>query len=263
MPTLASGEPHRQRDVAESFGSDTRRYDRARPGYPAAMVERILAAAPGPDLLDVGIGTGIAARQFRAAGCHVLGVDPDERMVAAARRDGFAAEVARFEDWAPAGRTFDAVVSGQTWHWVDPVAGAAQAARVLRPGGLLALFWNVFDAAPEVAAAFAAVHRELTGPLARLWSAPAIDGYAQLAAAAADGVRTAGGFGEPAQWRYEWERPYTRDEWLDQLPTQGGYARLPDQEQATLLAGIGAAIDRLGGAFTMTYTTVVVVARRD
>jgi hypothetical protein len=60
-------EPHRHRQVAESFGADPGRYDRARPGYPAALVERIVAASRG---------TGIAARQFQAAGCRVLGVDP-------------------------------------------------------------------------------------------------------------------------------------------------------------------------------------------
>jgi SAM-dependent methyltransferase len=56
---------------------DPARYDRTRPRYPDAMVERIVAASPGPDVLDVGCGTGIEARQFQAAGCKVLGVEPD------------------------------------------------------------------------------------------------------------------------------------------------------------------------------------------
>lgn len=45
----------------------------------------------------------------------------------------------------------DAVVAGQAWHWIDPVAGTAKAARVLRPGGMLALFRNVFGFPPDVA----------------------------------------------------------------------------------------------------------------
>lgn len=40
------------------------------------------------------------------------------------------------------GRVFDVITAGMTWHWVDPERGAVQAARVLRPGGLLTLFWN-------------------------------------------------------------------------------------------------------------------------
>jgi SAM-dependent methyltransferase len=63
-------------------------YDRGRPSYPAALVERIVAASPGPGVLDAGCGAGIAARQFQAAGCRVLGVDPDARMAALARQSG-------------------------------------------------------------------------------------------------------------------------------------------------------------------------------
>ncbi|MER7004377.1 class I SAM-dependent methyltransferase [Dactylosporangium sp. NPDC000555] len=144
MPTPSSPEPepHRLRTVAESFGADTERYDRARPSYPDALIERVVAASPGRSVLDVGCGTGIVARRFQAAGCTVLGIDPDPRMAEEARRRGLDVEVATIEAWEPAGRTFDALVAGQAWHWVNPVAGAAKTAAVLRPGGRLALFWN-------------------------------------------------------------------------------------------------------------------------
>jgi hypothetical protein len=73
-----------------------------------------------------------------------------------------------------------------------------------------------------------------------------------------------GGFGEPEQWRFDWERPYTRDEWLDQVPTFGGIGqRMPAAALSELLAAIGAAIDTLlGGSFTMGYATVAVSAAR-
>ena len=134
------------RQVAEGFGANAGRYDRARPSYPGAMVDRILATSPGRRVLDVGCGTGIVARLFQGAGAEVLGVDPDERMAAQARARGLEVEVARIEDWDPAGRHFDAVVAGQAWHWVDPAAGARRAAQALRPGGRLAVFWNSFPA---------------------------------------------------------------------------------------------------------------------
>src|SRR5436305_1752366 len=139
MPTLPSDSPsevHRHREVAESFGVDPGRYDRARPGYPAALIDRIIAASPGCEVLDVGCGTGIEARQFLAAGCAVLGVEPDGRMAEFARGTGVDVEVATFEAWEPAGRRFDAVVAGQAWHWVDPVAGAAKAADGDAIGGI-------------------------------------------------------------------------------------------------------------------------------
>ena len=272
MPTIPpeqtplSGPPpreaHQARQVAESFGSDAARYDRTRPAYPDALVERIAAASPGPDLLDVGCGTGIAARQFQAAGCQVLGVDPDARMADLARRSGVEVEVATFEAWEGGGRAFDAVVAGQAWHWVDPVAGAAKAAQVLRPGGRLAVFWNAFQPPPEVGEAFSAVYRRAMPDLPfDIWARP-MDAYSAMCAKAADGIRQANAFGDPEQWRFDWKRSYTRDEWLDQLPTFGGHTQLPPAKQAELLAGIGAAIDALGGGFTMAYATMAVTAAR-
>ncbi len=261
MPTL---EPHQHRRVAESFGADAERYDRTRPGYPEAMVDRIVAGGAGRDVLDVGAGTGIAARQFAAAGCTVLGVEPDARMAAFARDTGLDVEVSTFEAWDPAGRRFDVVVAGQAWHWVDPVAGAAAAARVLRPGGRLAVFWNAFQAPPELAEAFAAVyHRVLPGSLAAAGFAAVADAgeaYGALCDRAAGGIRAAGAFGEPERWHFDWDRSYSRDEWLDQLPTFGGHTRLPPDQLAELLAGFAAAVDAHGGSFTAHYATVVVTA---
>ncbi|MGW4967521.1 class I SAM-dependent methyltransferase [Nonomuraea sp. NPDC004186] len=249
--------------MAESFGVDAERYDRTRPHYPDAMVARIVAGSPGPDVLDVGCGTGIEARQFQAAGCKVLGVDPDERMADFARREGLEVEVSTFETWEPAGRDFDAVVAGQAWHWVDPVAGATKAARVLRPGGRLAVFWNAFQAPPDLGAAIAAVYRRIMpdAPIYQRMMSDA-DAYVSLSAKAADGIRQAGAFGDVEEWRFDWERPYTRDEWLDLVPTTGVHTRLPAATLQEVLAGVGAAVDAAGGGFTMRYTTVVVTAAR-
>jgi SAM-dependent methyltransferase len=260
MPTL---QPHEAREIAENFGADAERYDRTRPSYPAAMVAAIVGTSPGTDVLDVGIGTGIAARQFRAAGCQVLGVEPDARMAAWARAQGLAVEVATIEGWEPAGRSFDAVVAGQTWHWVDPDAGAAKAARVLRPGGRLALFWNAHQPPAELGAAFAEVYRQVLPdfPVDQA-AAPGADPYGAMAATAEAGIRAAGAFAEPERWRFGWARNYTRDSWLDQVPTHGGVNRLPARRREALLDGLGAAIDAAGGGFTMAYSTVVVTATR-
>jgi SAM-dependent methyltransferase len=273
MPTLPpaganppENEPHQHRQVAESFGSDAERYDRTRPRYPDALVDRIVAGSPGPDVLDVGCGTGIAARQFRAAGCTVLGVEPDARMADFARRSGIDVEVATIETWDPAGRSFDTVVAAQTWHWVEPVAGAAKVAQVLRPGGRFAAFWNVAQPPAEATEAFGAVYQRVAPEAlaARAYrpKQPAPEGYSNLLAKVIDGIRQTGGFGEPEQWQFDWEQPYTREQWLDVLPTQGGLSQLPPAQLAELLAGMGAAMDAIGGSFTMSYSASVLTAVR-
>ncbi|MFF7777470.1 class I SAM-dependent methyltransferase [Streptomyces tanashiensis] len=270
MPTLSRGhpddpgsQPHHHRRTAESFGVDAARYDRARPPYPQALVDRIVAASPGRSILDVGAGTGIEARQFQAAGCTVLGVEPDERMAAFARRGHVEVEVARFEDWQPDGRQFDAVVAGTAWHWVDPVVGAAKAARVLRPGGLLAPFHHVPHLPAEVLDALAEALARVApdSPFKPgLLRGSAVDAYQPLFARIADGIRQTGRFTEPEQWRFSWERAYSRQEWLDQLPTFGGLTQLPPHQRAEVLDSAGTALDRLGGHATMPYTSVVIAS---
>ena len=129
------------RHLAESFGEDAALYDRARPSYPAALVDDLLATHPVA-VLDVGCGTGKVSRLFVERGCEVLGIEVDPRMAAFARSAGLAVEVSRFEAWDPGGRTFDLLVSGQAWHWVEPRAGAQKASAAIRPGGRFAVFWN-------------------------------------------------------------------------------------------------------------------------
>jgi SAM-dependent methyltransferase len=250
--------------VAESFGVDAERYDRARPRYPDALVKRIVTASPGSDVLDVGCGTGIEARQFQAAGCTVLGVDPDERMAEVARRSGIEVEVATFEAWDPAGRSFDAVIAGQAWHWVDPVAGADKAAQALRPGGLLAVFAHVFDAPPAIAEAYATAYRRAMpdSPFSDQPAGQARAVYEAMFAKFADGIRDASGFSDPELWHFDWERSYTRDDYLDLLPTTGALTWLQADKRAEVLEGVGTAIDAIGGSFTMAYTTLAVVAAR-
>ncbi len=262
-PRFTGADSHRARGIAESFGADAAAYHQARPSYPQALADRIIAANPGRDVLDVGIGTGISAQGFQAAGCRVLGVEVDARMAEFARGQGFNVEVAKFEDWDPAGRSFDMVIAGQTWHWIDPVAGAIKAAQVLRPAGRLAAFWNTFQFPPDLAESLSAVYASVLpdSPFSRgMFAGP--DAYGPIFDKTADGIRQAGGFGGPEQWRADWQQTYSRDEWLSVLPTAGGLNQLPQDKLNDLLAGIGAAIDAAGGSFTMTYAAVTVTAAR-
>ncbi|TDW76875.1 methyltransferase family protein [Kribbella pratensis] len=252
--------------MAESFGADPGLYDRARPRYPDALIEAVVASSAGPSLLDVGCGTGIAARQFQAAGCQVLGVEVDERMAAFARRTGVEVEVSSFESWDPAGRTFDALVAGMTWHWIDPSAGAAKAAEVLKPGGRFAVFWSVLQPPPELGAAFAAVHRDVLpdSPVNSRVAASPLGAYEHFLDRAADSLTAIGAFRDLERPTYPWSRVYTRDEWLDQLRTSGIAKPLADAGKLDeMLVRTGAAIDAAGGSFTLDSTAVALTATRN
>ena len=248
--------------MAESFGTDVQRYDRARPPYPDALVARVIAGSPGTEVLDIGCGTGIAARQFQAAGCAVLGVEPDERMAEAARARGLVVEMATFEDWQPAGRAFDAVIAAQSWHWVDPAAGAGKAAQVLHPHGRLAVFGHVYEPPAAIAEPFTEAFRRAVpdSPFSRQAARRPLQAYQQGYAAFADAIRDTGLFHEPEQWQFDWARPYTRGQWLDLLPTTGGLTRLEPEALTSILNAVGGAIDEMGGSFIMQYSTLATTA---
>ncbi len=132
---------------ARSFGAVAGDYERARPGYAHAAVEWLLDPAPGREVLDLAAGTGKLTAVIVAAGASVTAVEPLEGM-----REQLQAtlpDVPVVEGTAEAiplaDGSVDAVLVGQAFHWFDPEPAFAEIFRVLRPGGVLGLLWNIRD----------------------------------------------------------------------------------------------------------------------
>ncbi|HWF00186.1 MAG TPA: methyltransferase domain-containing protein [Caulobacteraceae bacterium] len=170
---------------ALSFDAIAGDYDAARPGYPAALFEALIDASPPRRplrILEVGCGTGIATEGLARPESEVVAIDPGPNMLAQARRrlaegPGLAFVHSSFEAFAPdPASRFELIVSAQAWHWVDPQLGYAKAARMLSPGGVLALAGNVeADPTGELARAFQAVFGDSPWSLAR--SGYGVDGF--------------------------------------------------------------------------------------
>ncbi|WP_019137772.1 class I SAM-dependent methyltransferase [Cellulomonas massiliensis] len=134
-------EPHLQHR-ASSFGGGVDAYA-ARPGYPDEAARWCLP--PGArDVVDVAAGTGKLTAALLRAGVRVRAVEPDDAMRAALERDlpGVPAVRGTAEATGLPDACADAVTVGQAWHWFDAPRAAAELARVLRPGGRLAVLWN-------------------------------------------------------------------------------------------------------------------------
>jgi SAM-dependent methyltransferase len=130
------------RAAAEGFSRSAEAYERGRPRYPAEALALLTARLPeGAHVLDLAAGTGALTRPLVEAGIDVVAVEPVAEMRAA-----LPASVRALEGTAeaiPLGPgEVHAVVVGQAFHWFDGDAALAEIHRVLRPDGVLALFWN-------------------------------------------------------------------------------------------------------------------------
>jgi ubiquinone/menaquinone biosynthesis C-methylase UbiE len=136
------------------FDSAAGEYDAARPAYPDGVFTE-LAGRTGPLAglltLDWGAGTGIASRQLAARGARVVSLDIGERMLAMAKaRSPRSACVLADGNQMPARPAVaDLVTFAQSWHWFDQPQAAAEVARVLKPGGHWAAWWNGVHAEEE------------------------------------------------------------------------------------------------------------------
>ncbi|GGU52549.1 class I SAM-dependent methyltransferase [Lentzea flava] len=272
MPTLPN-EPEPEKfdkelgdRLAKAFGAGAARYDRTRPPYPDELVERVVTASPGPRVVDVGCGTGTLSRQLIAAGCEVVGVEHDELMAGVARETGVPVEVSKFETWDPAGREFDAVVAGQSWHWVDPEQGPRQAARVLRPGGVFVALWHVFSTPDSIAQALADTYQRVAPDASiRVGHSheESLKFYQWGCERTAEKFVATGEFTELGQWSADWDKTYTTDEYLDLILTMSPIALLTEEQTAEILDSVRTAIDTLGGSFTSNYRTLAVAVTRN
>src|SRR6188472_302627 len=127
---------------ALSFGGVADAYDRARPSYPAEAAAW-LAGRDHAHVLELGAGTGKLTAQLVAQGHKVVATDPLDAMLVrlVARLPGTPVAVAAAERIPLRARSVDTVIGAQTFHWWVRELALPEIARVLRPGGHLALVW--------------------------------------------------------------------------------------------------------------------------
>jgi SAM-dependent methyltransferase len=125
-------------------------YERGRPDYPAAAVDRIverLDLRPGRTVLDLAAGTGKLTRLLVPSGATVLAVEPlrEMRKELEGRVPGVVALAGTAEHIPLTDGFVNGVTVGSAFHWFDAEPALREIRRVLAPGGGLALIWNARD----------------------------------------------------------------------------------------------------------------------
>ncbi|NYI42270.1 class I SAM-dependent methyltransferase [Demequina lutea] len=209
--------------IGTSFGTAAGDYEKGRPGYPPEAVAWILGQAP-LRVLDAGAGTGKLTAEVLRRGHEVIALDPDAAMLEALSRSvpGVETRVGAAEATGLPASSVDAVVFGQAWHWVDVAEASAEMARILRPGGVLGLIWNIRDeSVPWVARLTEVMH-----------------GSAAEQLLAGSGPTVGVPFGPLEHRAFNWAREMTADELVAMARSRSYYITGNDANRARTDAGI-------------------------
>lgn len=222
-------------------------YARHRAGFPdwfyGRLAERGLFSAASR-ILDLGTGTGSLARGFALAGASVTGLDIADGMMAAARALDVAAGVSITYRTAPAEATgcdpqsFDLVTAGTCWHWFDGAKAAAEAARVLAPGGRLLIANLIWLSLPQNVVA---ATEGLISAFNPNWNLNQRDwqGATELATLAA------AGFTARESFSVDFDIPYSPEAWRGRIRASAGVsASLGAAEVEKFDAELAALLDK-------------------
>lgn len=233
---------------ASSFGGVAGLYERARPGYPADAVAW-LAGTPPRDVVDVGAGTGKLTRGLAAAGHRVVAVEPSDAMLEELRAavPGVTALPGTAEAIPLPDGAADVVTVAQAFHWFDFDPALGEIARVLRPGGTLALVWNARDErVPWVAR------------LSELIDSERLDELDLDEAVSGSGL-----FRPLARRTFEHGQRVDRDLLLDLVASRSYCATRAADERERVLDAVGALFDEEAEAGTLVLPYVVEAYRAE
>jgi SAM-dependent methyltransferase len=241
-------------------------YDVARPVAPPEVFDdlfELARLAPGSRVLEIGCGTGQATLPLAERGLSVLAVELGENLAEVARRKLAAypeVEIvtSSFEDWDPPGVLFDAVVSFNAFHWIDPGIRFAKSASVLRPGGSLGVFGSAFvahDDADPVWLGLAEDFEAVTGePEPRRHLSDVRD--------RSDEFIQDTPFSTVSRKTYLRDLTYDADGYVALLASMSTYRRLGDGTLEELLERIARRIRENGGSVSPTRYDVLYIARK-
>jgi SAM-dependent methyltransferase len=251
---------------SQSFDTVAELYDEYRPDYPQELVDRTIALSRLPEggrILEVGSGTGKATLMFARRGYAAHCIEPGGNLMAVASRNlpehsQVSFEITRFEDWQERPPAFDLVMSAQAFHWIPGEIGYPKAARSLKPGGSLALFWNVHAGLQgQIVADLDGIYQKITPALANRKNV-----IEETIQELSDEIAQSGCFGPVTVRRFPWSPTYQTWEYIGLLNTYSDHIRLPAQTRQRLFEDNTATINAYGGSIEREYVAVLCIAQK-
>jgi SAM-dependent methyltransferase len=230
------------RGPATSFGLVADAYERGRPGYPEEGVRWLVGDEPR-DVIDLGAGTGKLTRVLVALGHRVTAVEPLPEMLEHLSENAPGAfGILGTAEVLPLPDAFaDVVTCAQAFHWFEHGAALPEIARVLRPGGRLALVWNTRDdREPWVAKLSGTIGRECVER-----------GDAE------EPIAASGLFGPVERATFPWTQRLDRTTLRDLVISRSYCASAPPEEREKVLAEVERLFDEhaVAGELQLPYVT--------
>lgn len=234
--------------AARGFNAGAAAYETARPGYPpeaiAVLVEH-LGLGPGSTVLDLAAGTGKLTRRLVELEASVVAIEPLEGM--RAQLQSVLPDVELLDGTAEAiplpDASMDLVAVAQAFHWFDAPVALSEIARVLRPGGGLAILWNERDEGTPWVAEMSRLIR---------WHERTVSRYQHVDWAAV--VAASGRFTPLREEVIAWEQPMTAELLADRVRSISYIAAMPSGERERLAAEVVYLVRRLPEPFSLPYT---------
>ncbi len=257
--------------LRQTFTKTAEDYDAIRPGYLPELIEDItnFSGIPeGGSILEVGCGTGQATLPFAQRGYRMLCLDIGPEMLAIARHKlapypNVRFEQVAFEHWSEPPIPFDLLISATAFHWVPRDVAYVKAARVLKPGGSLAVFSNEHPSPftgffIEVQHVYDRYKPKSTAGMSR-HDRPLLEQKVEQERAR---IEETGLFAEVMVRTYPWTQKYSTSEYLRLLNTYSDNLIMEEGARRSMFQGIAELIERrYGGQVEKEYLAVLYLAR--
>ena len=256
----------------DSYDPIAQIYDRARPDYPAALFDDIVAYADLDDearLLEIGCGTGQATLPLAQRGCAIDCIELGAELAAVARQNlapypKVKLIKADFETVALPRRAYHLVYAATAFHWIDPAVSFSKAHDLLKSGGALALFWHrpaLTDVSRAYVAALQDIYRRIAPEMAEAYEAP--PGPDEVSTEYAELIPNSGLFDQLVIRKHYVLTEYSAEAYVELLSTFSDHIALRQETRRQLFEEIGALIKReFAGVLPRETVALLYLARR-
>lgn len=252
---------------SEQFDKAADYYDLYRPSYPEQVIQQLVERThldKQSNVLEIGAGSGKATELLKEYGFSIRCIDIGENLVQRGREKfcndrNISFECIRFEEMQDTNEEYDAIVAAQSFHWIPQPNGYSKCAELLKKGGYLALFWNMYlyDEREE--------HNKLV-QLSNKYGGFAdfvtMDQAKDRIQRIVNDIEASGLFDSPSVYKQEWLINYTAEEYYGFVQTGNHFIQLDKEKKRHAYDEIVQLANHYGGKIRRPYMTVLYVAQK-